>query len=257
MEENIFIYKSFAATDEDVEWFHKEYSSIWTSATVAAESAAWGLADMRVEQFIHRTDLHFDLVINDEYYHESWLMFGRKFRAPIITIASTGHLDFLDHYTGMVTPLSHISHSTLGYGDNMTLTERWCNTWFSLASWFYHNQIHVRLQDQVAERYFSGHLKRLPTVHALIKNVSLILVNAHPQLSPPRPVMPTLIYIGGAHLKRPNKLPKELQTFIDDAIEGVIVVYLEKSFDMATVQIFLGKLYQKFNRVNFSAIYNF
>lgn len=49
-------------------------------------SSEYGLSDRKVKEFIHRTDLHFDLVINEEFFHDSWLMFSHKFKAPIVTI---------------------------------------------------------------------------------------------------------------------------------------------------------------------------
>lgn len=211
------------------------------TATVAAQSAAWGLTNKRVDKFIRRTDLHFDLVINDDFYHESWLMFGRKFNAPIITIATTGMLDFLDRNMGMVTPYSHVGHPTLGYGEKMTFAGRWCNTVFSLITWFYHDFVHIPVQNQGAQLMFSGHLRRLPSVQDLIRNISLTLVNTHPMLWPPRPSMPAMIHMGGAHLKKPKPLPKELHKFIADALDGVIFVYVGESLDLSTVQMFFGK----------------
>lgn len=50
-------------------------------------SADFGLASRAVQKFIHSTDSHFDLVINEEMFSESWLMFGYKFNAPMMTIS--------------------------------------------------------------------------------------------------------------------------------------------------------------------------
>lgn len=49
-------------------------------------AADHALNSTSVKEFINRNDLQFDLVINEEVFHESWLMFGHKFKAPIITI---------------------------------------------------------------------------------------------------------------------------------------------------------------------------
>lgn len=39
-----------------------------------------------VQKLIHSTDLHYDVVINEEFFADSFLMFAHKFKAPIITI---------------------------------------------------------------------------------------------------------------------------------------------------------------------------
>lgn len=44
------------------------------------------LNNSNVQKFIHRNDLSFDLVINEEIGIDSWLMFAHKFNAPIVTI---------------------------------------------------------------------------------------------------------------------------------------------------------------------------
>lgn len=54
---------------------------------MCAPSAEHGLAHAAVQKLIHSTDLHFDLVINEEMFSESWLMFGYKFNAPTMTIS--------------------------------------------------------------------------------------------------------------------------------------------------------------------------
>lgn len=57
----------------DFEWF-------------STPSSEHGLKNANVQKLVHATDLHFDLVISEDIYHYSWLMFGYKFKAPTITI---------------------------------------------------------------------------------------------------------------------------------------------------------------------------
>lgn len=45
-----------------------------------------GLNNSNVQKLIHSKNLHFDLVISEDMFHESWLMFAYKFYAPIVTI---------------------------------------------------------------------------------------------------------------------------------------------------------------------------
>lgn len=51
--------------------------------------AEHALNDPNIRKFIHRTDLHFDLVINEEFFQDSISMFAHKFKAPQITICKT------------------------------------------------------------------------------------------------------------------------------------------------------------------------
>lgn len=44
------------------------------------------LQNANIQKLIHSTDLHFDVVINEDFFAESLLMFAHKFKAPIVTI---------------------------------------------------------------------------------------------------------------------------------------------------------------------------
>lgn len=45
-----------------------------------------GLNATQVQKFIHSNDQHYDLVLQEQSYQESWLMFAHKFNAPIVSI---------------------------------------------------------------------------------------------------------------------------------------------------------------------------
>lgn len=67
--------------------YGNEIDSIHALVKIGYVSSDFGFQSANVQRFIHRNDLHFDLVINEEFFHDSWLMFAHKFNAPIITIS--------------------------------------------------------------------------------------------------------------------------------------------------------------------------
>lgn len=70
--------------------------------------------------------------------------------------------------------------------------------------------------------HFVGDGKPLPSVEELYRNISLILTTTHRSTSKPRPQMPGIINVGGAHIKPPKSLPNDLQEFLDKSTNGVI-----------------------------------
>lgn len=145
---------------------------------------------------------------------------------------------------GLLTPSSHVSHSLLTYTDNMIFIERWFNSIVGLYDWALRKFIHLPIQNAIARQYF-GHLKPLPLIEDLIANISLTLVNAHRSLFHVRPSMPTIINIGGAHLKKSKPLPANLQKFIDNSEYGVIYfslgsVMVASSMPKDKLKAFLG-----------------
>lgn len=116
-----------------------------------------GLKHPDVQKLIHSENLHFDLIINEEFFHESFLMFAHKFNAPVVSICTYGYSDFFDRAMGHLTPYSHIAHMVLPYGDDMSYSERVYNVVLSLYDWWYRNWIVLPKQNEIAQRFF-GHL---------------------------------------------------------------------------------------------------
>lgn len=122
---------------------------------------------------------------------------------------------------GLLTPWSHVPHMASIYTDKMTFLQRWYNTIVSIYDWILRLTVHLPAHNAIVKKHFA-HLEPLPSIEDLVKNVSIILVNAHRSILPPRPSMPQLINVGGAHIKPPKPLPKDIQTFLDGAKDGVI-----------------------------------
>lgn len=219
---------------------------------IGNKSADHALRHHKVQELIHSTKLHFDLVINEEVYHDVFLAFGHKFNAPVITmckfIFSTncygrqmikklhrilgpfGVVDFMDHEMGLLTPYSHVPHTMLPYTDQMSFFQRWYNFVLSMYEWMIRRTVHVPLQTKLLKSYFS-HLEPLPTFDEMRKNISIAFVNTHQSITYPRPSMPGLVYIGGAHIRPPKPLSADLKQFLDESEHGVIYFSLGTIMD--------------------------
>lgn len=148
---------------------------------------------------------------------------------------------------GLLTPWSHVPNTLVTYDDNMTFTERCYNSMLSLCDWIVRKFIYFPQQNELARKYF-GHLGSIPSVEDLTQNVSLVLLNTHRSVQSPRPSMPTILNIGGAHIKPPKALPSDLQTFLDEAENGVIyfslgTVLKTSQMPKEKLQIILGKIW--------------
>uniref|UniRef100_A0A182KIS0 UDP-glucuronosyltransferase n=1 Tax=Anopheles christyi TaxID=43041 RepID=A0A182KIS0_9DIPT len=196
-------------------------------------TSRWGLQSENVREFIQRTDLTFDLIIAEQFFQESWLMFAHKYKAPIVTISTYGYSDFFDGIMGLRTPWSFVPHMVLSYDDDMMLYQRAYNFMLSLYDWFWRSS-YLWQQDIIAKEAFGEHL---PLVTVLEQSISVILVNSHPIVSNPRPTIRGLVDIGGAHIRPPVPLPYELGLFMDEARHGVIYFSLGAYMQSALMPI--------------------
>lgn len=234
-------------------------------------AAAHALGTKNVQEFVRSKNMHFDLVIHEDVYMDSFLIFGHVFKAPVVSICKfslkkiekipcltcvchflvgpLGIMEIFDQDMGLITPSSHVSHTLLTYTDKMNFFQRWYNAVLTFTDWIMRHLVNIPLQNWILRQKFSD-LGPLPSVYDLRQNISLIFVNAHRSITHPRPSMPGLIYIGGAHIKPPNPLPSDLQQFLDEAKHGAIYFSLGtivKSSNMPKekLQIFLGERFFK------------
>lgn len=155
--------------------------------------------------------------------------------------------DFIDSEMGLLTPISHVSYTFAAYTDKMNFFQRWYNAMLNAYDWILRRFVHFPNQNRLLKEHF-GHLEGLPLVEELRKNISIIFVNAHRSITHPRPSMPGLVYIGGAHIKPPKPLPNDLQTFLDESKHGVIYFSLGTIVNASRMpkrqlNVFLGEFY--------------
>ncbi|KAH0809858.1 hypothetical protein GEV33_012934 [Tenebrio molitor] len=79
--------------------------------------------------------------------------------------------------------------------------------------------IHLPKQRKIFKKYIDTDLE----LDDVLYNVSLIFANSHVSISDPLPLVPSIIEIGGYHISPPKKLPDDLQSFLDNAKDGVIL----------------------------------
>ncbi|XP_069697456.1 UDP-glycosyltransferase UGT5-like [Periplaneta americana] len=172
-------------------------------------------------KLINSEDHHFDLVIMEAFFNEAFLGYAHKFNASIVQLCLSGGTHWMGDWVGNPNVYSFVPDIFLGYGDKMTFWERLVNTvvgtyWRMGRAYYY-----LPKQDAVMKKHFKA-LQTLPHLSDLERSTSLILLNNHFSLSAPRPLLPSMVQVGGLHVKPPNKLPQDLQKFLDEATEGAI-----------------------------------
>lgn len=63
-----------------------DFTKIWLYVVVSKPASEHGLNNSNVQKIIHSKELKFDLVVVQDMFSESWLMFAYKFDAPVISI---------------------------------------------------------------------------------------------------------------------------------------------------------------------------
>ncbi|XP_065088496.1 UDP-glycosyltransferase UGT5-like [Ochlerotatus camptorhynchus] len=180
-----------------------------------------------VQRFMREDGLSFDLVIAEQFAQEAFLMFGHKYKAPIVTINTLGYTDYIDRSFGMITPLSFVPHFFTELTDEMNFYERCFNVVLTIYDWAYRKFVYLPKHNSMARQYFSDRKNpsiAFPSVEELDRNVSVILSNNHITSFRPRPKMIGMVDIAGLHIRPPNGLPQDIQKFLDSSPSGTIYI---------------------------------
>jgi glucuronosyltransferase len=159
-----------------------------------------------IQENIHSTDLHFDVVIVEAFAKEGFLGFAHKFQAPIIQVCSRSGGNFMADWVGSPNPYSYIPDEFIDYTDNH-FWERTHSTIVSMLKHVGRQLIHVPKQNAAMQEYYN-YTDNLPSVWELEQKTSLVLLNTHHSLGYPKPLTPNYVQVGGMHVKPPKKLPQ-------------------------------------------------
>lgn len=160
----------------------------------------------------------------------------------------------MDHAMGSLTPYSFVPHLVLyEYDDHMSFFQRSYNFLFSMFDVLYRRFSYLPKMEAMAKEHFAGLDGPLPSVADLEKSISMILVNSHFAMVKPRPMMPGIVNIAGAHMKPVQPLPDNLKQFLDGAEHGAIYMslgaFVQSSMmpkeTMATILKVFGSLKQR------------
>ncbi|KAB0795432.1 hypothetical protein PPYR_12271 [Photinus pyralis] len=163
--------------------------------------------------------------------NEAFRGFCYRFGAPCIGLSTVAPNRWTNRQMGNPFNPAYVTELFLGYSDRMTFFQRLTNavviTWEMLLNHFYVLPKH----NELLQKYFPG----APHLYELYFNTSLMLLNAHVATNAPVPLVPNMIPIGGYHIKPPNKLPTDLQEYLDDAKEGAVYFSMGSNLNSANM----------------------
>ncbi|KAB0791965.1 hypothetical protein PPYR_13926 [Photinus pyralis] len=203
---------NFMSSLNGLQLYHYAFTALITVADAE-------LSHPDVQKLLKDEDAHFDLVIV-EFFLPSMSMFARKFNCPLIGVVSMDLPNFRHRLVGNPNHPVLYPDFFLPLSDELTFFERLFSVLFSFATdmytYFYLNGV----EQAVINKHFG---EDSPEISELAKNTSILLMNTSPTFHQVRPIMPSVIQMGGGlHRASVKPLPKHLQVILDKAVQGFI-----------------------------------
>ncbi|EDV54743.1 uncharacterized protein Dere_GG21135 [Drosophila erecta] len=200
--------------------FYSHFQEFFLLYEWGKQSCNLTLRSEALQQILRRPG-RFDVIIMEQFNTDCMMGVAHKLQAPVIALSSCVMMPW--HYERMGAPLipSHIPALFMAQSQHMDFGGRLAN-WFSThaLNWMY-KLLSVPAADAMVQYKF-GH--DVPSVGELVKNTSMFFVNQHYSLSGPKVTPPNVIELGGIHIQKSKPLPADLQSILDNAEEGVILI---------------------------------
>lgn len=178
----------------------------------------------------------FDLVMLPEFLLTGLLGIGHHFGSPVILFSTMPLFSSSSHRLGDIKLPSYNPNLLIGYAGAMSFWERFLNTLSELVTVVYHDIVAFPKHRELVKK----HIPSNPDLYNFLNNASLLLINSHMSSFEAQPQMPNVIEIGGFHIEDPKPLSRELQSFLDNSKNGVILFSLGtniKSADLSKNKI--------------------
>ncbi|XP_067010963.2 UDP-glycosyltransferase UGT5 [Anabrus simplex] len=196
------------------------YSILMFIAMGGSAICEQNLRQPNIQKLLADKDLHYDVIIFESFFSECFFGVVHKMNAPVILISANTVTLWLGDPAGNPHTTSYIPDSIAAHRTDMTFKERLINSLNAVLYVGLRELVILPRQDAAMRRVLDD--PTIPSVADIERNTSLMLLNTHFSMTFPRPFTPNTIDVGGMHIKPPQKLPKELKKFLDEAPHGVI-----------------------------------
>lgn len=187
----------------------------------------WGLEACEIlynssaTQHVLNSDETYDVILTEQFNTDCMFGIAHKLNIPVIGMSSSLMMPWHYKSFGLPSNPSYIPSLFMGSSEKQDFVQRLGN-WIAFHGMdFLYTQFSVRGADKIVNKYLGD---GIPSVSVLKKKISLMFVNEHFSMSGAKPKFPSIIDVGGVHIKEPKKLDQDLQELLDSADNGVIYV---------------------------------
>lgn len=168
-------------------------------------------------------DFKFDLIVYDFSSFPSILGFAHKFQYPPI-VGVSAFMNPPNIYDAAGNPIfaSLKPYYATTYTPVMNFFQRSLNLLYYVIDNLSRKK-DVEKNQHIMNKIFGNDV---PNSRDLEQMIDVFLVNIHPSIDVPEPLLPNVIPIGGLQVKQPKEAPKELKSFIESSKKGAVLFSL-------------------------------
>ncbi|CAI6345234.1 unnamed protein product [Macrosiphum euphorbiae] len=168
----------------------------------------------------------FDVVIVEPFLSDCVSYVAVQLGVPLVYVTALPAIGLMERaHTGHASNPAVESHLVAGHGVPKTFAQRLSN-----SALYAYCIVGVEYVYRVLKYTEPREYDTVPPVMP-----SLMFVNGHYVSEPPNPVLPSVIQVGGIHLRPPKTLPEDILEFIEQSSHGVIYFTFGSTVKMSSM----------------------
>ncbi|XP_058804709.1 uncharacterized protein LOC131671920 [Phymastichus coffea] len=181
----------------------------------------------------------YDLVIVEAFAANCFFGFGHLLQVPVVAVSSAIEYPWISSFIGNDDNLAYVVTSSLSIFEKMTFWERLYNFYLHKKEEFTFQSLTEQSQTEAMRKYISPDI---PNIREVEKSVALTLINSHPVIFGVKPIIPSLVQVGGLHIGQEKlELSSEMEKWLDESSDGLVYftfgsMALIESLPMSTLQ---------------------
>ncbi|CAG0917579.1 unnamed protein product [Notodromas monacha] len=207
---------------------------------------------------------HFDLIVVSAFFNECWYPLAKIYQAPLVLVSTSGMFPWLSHSNGFRDVTSFMTSPFFDGSKTLSFPKRLANTLAYLLSrpieqYYYWRRIDALLLEKFEKK---GYLAPSPTPLEkqlnsadLTASASMTFTNTHVSTHDVRPLLPSVVEVGGMHCAHANALPKELEEWVSGSEDGFVLFSLGSAVNPSKIPPSRRKMFidafSKFPRLRF------
>jgi len=200
-------------------FFKKDWNLIRDVSKISIAGSLITGAILENPKVLALRDEKFDLVITEAwFFQEALLGFAHHYGCPSMAVNPFGYTHHLNYYTGGSANFAYVPNI---FADAVMPDTFWERTKTTLVTtiWmlYYHFVYYPKVEAQLHKAFPNA-----PPLRELVNNMTLTLINNNNALMTAVPLAPSVIEVGGLHIKPGKPLPADLKSWIEESKDGIV-----------------------------------
>ncbi|XP_015838775.2 UDP-glycosyltransferase UGT5 [Tribolium castaneum] len=193
-------------------------SNVQENCVLGGGTTEYALNNTNVQKLLNSGET-FDVVILEHFLNEALLGIAHHFNCPVILLEPIPASKKTNYLFANPSPSSYVPDLMGTFTKRMSFWQRLQN--------FISNNLDAVLREfiylPVHRKLFDKYFKTGINLNVLLHNISLMLTTSHPSVNDAIPHTPNMVEIGGYHILPPKQPPQDIQNYLNNASEGVVL----------------------------------